>query len=93
MQKTTHQTPYTEVALNTDTYREEINADTTKASTGIETLFMDFTEKSYAHLSSTNVTPYPSVFRIAGSIWVTFSLNNMVFPKLSCTMQLTLSSL
>ncbi|XP_070801420.1 period circadian protein homolog 2 [Pituophis catenifer annectens] len=33
MQKMTHQTPYTEVALNTDIYREKMNADTTKAST------------------------------------------------------------
>ncbi|XP_060539140.1 period circadian protein homolog 2 isoform X2 [Pantherophis guttatus] len=35
MQKMTHQTPYTEVALNTDIYREKMNADTTKASTEI----------------------------------------------------------
>lgn len=74
MQKMTHLTPYTDVALNTDIYREKMNADTTKASTGIGDIVYGFPEMSYAHLSSTNVTPYPSVFRIAASIWATFSL-------------------
>ncbi|KAL7990836.1 hypothetical protein Chor_014266 [Crotalus horridus] len=35
VQKMTHPTPYTDVALNTDIYREKMNANTTKASTEI----------------------------------------------------------